>query len=97
MGKIQNDQLSPGNIEDAVSQLVPLAVKLFHKMVDSNAAFHLTLINVCFSNLQSRGPAASGKGAITSFFTQSASPRKSQISSTQNQVIMVFNATLFSC
>ncbi|XP_014324974.1 DNA polymerase iota isoform X1 [Xiphophorus maculatus] len=74
-----------GNIEDAVSQLVPLAVKLFHKMVDSNAAFHLTLINVCFSNLQSRGPAASGKGAITSFFTQSASPRKSQISSTQNQ------------
>uniref|UniRef100_M3ZLY2 Polymerase (DNA directed) iota n=1 Tax=Xiphophorus maculatus TaxID=8083 RepID=M3ZLY2_XIPMA len=85
-----------GNIEDAVSQLVPLAVKLFHKMVDSNAAFHLTLINVCFSNLQSRGPAASGKGAITSFFTQSASPRKSQISSTQNQVIMVFNATLFT-
>ncbi|XP_054895218.1 DNA polymerase iota [Poeciliopsis prolifica] len=74
-----------GNIEDGVSQLVPLAVKLFHKMVDCSAAFHLTLINVCFSNLQSRAPPASGKGAITSFFTQSASPRKSQTSSVQSQ------------
>ncbi|KAM4746589.1 DNA polymerase iota [Anableps anableps] len=74
-----------GNTEDAVSQLVPLAVKLFHKMVDCSTAFHLTLINVCFSNLQSRGPAVSGKGAITSFFMQSSSPRKSQISSLQNQ------------
>ncbi|XP_007557886.1 DNA polymerase iota [Poecilia formosa] len=74
-----------GNIEDTVSQLVLLAGKLFHKMVDCSAAFHLTLINVCFSNLQSRGPAASGKGAITSFFTHNASPRKTQISSIQNQ------------
>lgn len=76
-----------GHTEEAVSQLVPLAVKLFHKMVDCSTAFHLTLINVCFSNLQSRGPAVTGKGAITSFFLQSASPRKSQISSLQNQKI----------
>ncbi|MEQ2177383.1 hypothetical protein GOODEAATRI_002963 [Goodea atripinnis] len=70
--------LSTGNTEDAVCQLVPLAMKLFHKVVDCSAAFHLTLINVCFSNLQSRGPAVSRKGAITSFLTQSVSPRKSQ-------------------
>ncbi|KAK2837940.1 hypothetical protein Q5P01_015152 [Channa striata] len=67
-----------GSTDDAVVQLVPLAMKLFHKMVDTNAAFHLTLLNVCFSNLQTRGAAVSGKGSITSFFTHSASPRKTQ-------------------
>ncbi|XP_012733910.2 DNA polymerase iota [Fundulus heteroclitus] len=81
-----------GSPEDAASLLVPLAMKLFHKMVECGAAFHLTLINVCFSNLQSRGPAVSGKGAITSFFTQSASPRKSQISSSQNRDSSTQNA-----
>uniref|UniRef100_A0A4W6ECX6 Polymerase (DNA directed) iota n=1 Tax=Lates calcarifer TaxID=8187 RepID=A0A4W6ECX6_LATCA len=68
--------------DDAVVQLVPLAMKLFQKMVDSNTTFHLTLINVCFSNLQTRGAAISGKGSITSFFTHSAtSPRKTQVCS----------------
>ncbi|XP_072243577.1 DNA polymerase iota isoform X2 [Leuresthes tenuis] len=76
-------KITSGSIEDAVVQLVPLAMKLFHKMVDSGAAFHLTLINVCFSNLQTRG-AISGKGAITSFFTQSTSPRKTQDDSSQS-------------
>ncbi|XP_068576890.1 DNA polymerase iota [Cebidichthys violaceus] len=71
--------------DDVVVQLVSLAVKLFHKMVDRSAAFHLTLINVCFSNLQTRGAAVSGKGSITSFFTHSSSPRKTQISSPQSQ------------
>ncbi|XP_054867115.1 DNA polymerase iota isoform X1 [Amphiprion ocellaris] len=74
-----------GSSEDAVVQLVPVAMKLFHKMVDGSTAFHLTLINVCFSNLQSRGPAVSGKGSITSFFSQSASPRKTQTCSSQCQ------------
>ncbi|KAM6930970.1 DNA polymerase iota [Xenentodon cancila] len=74
-----------GSIEDAVVQLVPVAVKLFHKMVDSSAAFHLTLINICFSNLQARGAAVSGKGAITAFFTHNASPRRTQIFSSQSQ------------
>ncbi|KAM4575826.1 DNA polymerase iota [Odontesthes bonariensis] len=77
-------KITSGSIEDAVVQLVPLAMKLFHKMVDSGAAFHLTLINVCFSNLQTRGAAVSGKGAITSFFTQSTSPRKTQDDSSQS-------------
>ncbi|KAM6944978.1 DNA polymerase iota [Lycodopsis pacificus] len=71
--------------DDAVVQLVSLAMKLFHKMVDRSAAFHLTLINVCFSNLQTRGAAVSGKGSITSFFAHSSSPRKTQIFSPQSQ------------
>ncbi|XP_070689962.1 DNA polymerase iota isoform X2 [Pempheris klunzingeri] len=74
-----------GSSDDAVVQLVPLAMKLFHKMVDSSAAFHLTLINVCFSNLQTRGAAASGKGSITSFFTHNTSPRKTQSFSSHSQ------------
>ncbi|XP_042343655.1 DNA polymerase iota [Plectropomus leopardus] len=78
-------KITSDSSDDAVVQLVPLAMKLFHKMVDSNAVFHLTLINVCFSNLQTRGAAVSGKGSITSFFTNSTSPRKTQISSSQNQ------------
>ncbi|XP_068167225.1 DNA polymerase iota isoform X2 [Antennarius striatus] len=73
-----------GRTEDVVDQLVPLAMKLFQKMVDSSAAFHLTLINVCFSNLQKRTAATSGKGSITSFFTQHTSPRKTQSFSTQD-------------
>ncbi|XP_070760665.1 DNA polymerase iota [Enoplosus armatus] len=77
-------KITSGN-DDAVVQLVPLAMKLFHKMVDSSAAFHLTLINVCFSNLQTRGAAVSGKGSITSFFTHSTSPRKTQMCSSQSQ------------
>ncbi|XP_071339693.1 DNA polymerase iota isoform X2 [Trachinotus anak] len=77
-------KITSGSSGDAVVQLVPLAMKLFHKMVDSSAAFHLTLINVCFSNLQARGAAVSGKGSITSFFTQSTSPRKTQNDSSQD-------------
>ncbi|XP_034548987.1 DNA polymerase iota isoform X2 [Notolabrus celidotus] len=78
-------KISSGCSDDAVVQLVPLAMKLFHKMVDSSAAFHLTLINVCFSNLQTRGAATSGKGSITSFFAHNTSPRKTQICSSQTQ------------
>lgn len=58
-----------GSKEDAVAQLVPLAMKLFHKMVDTSTSFHLTLINVCFSNLRS---ATSRKSSITSFFAHSS-------------------------
>lgn len=80
-----------GSSDDALVQLVPLAMKLFHKMVDASAAFHLTLLNVCFSNLQTRGPATSGKGSITSFFTLSTSPVKTQILSSQSQVVQSSN------
>lgn len=62
---------SVGSKEDAVAQLLPLAMKLFNKMVDTSTSFHLTLINVCFSNLRSRAAAAIGKSSITSFFAHS--------------------------
>lgn len=79
--------VSTESSEDALVLLLPLAMKLFHKMVDSSAAFHLTLLNVCFCNLQTKGAAVSGKGSITSFFTQSTSPGKTQqICSSQIQV-----------
>ncbi|AWP07467.1 putative DNA polymerase iota-like [Scophthalmus maximus] len=78
-------KITSGDSDDAVVQLVQLAMKLFHKMVDSRAAFHLTLMNVCFSNLQSRGAAVSGKGSITSFFTHGTSPGKAPICSSQSQ------------
>lgn len=66
---------SVGPKEDAVAQLVPLAMKLFHKMVDTSTSFHLTLINVCFSKLRSRAAAASGKSSIISFFAHSNTPQ----------------------
>lgn len=78
--------VSIGSSDDAVVQLLPLAMKLFYRMVDCGAPFHLTLINVCFSNLQSRAAAVTGKGSITSFFSQSASPKKSQTVLSQCQV-----------
>lgn len=76
---------SVGGKGDAVAQLVSLAMKLFHKMVDSGAPFHLTLINVCFSNLQSRTAASSVKGSIASFFAQSNS---TPAFSTQGKVLV---------
>ncbi|KAG7481552.1 hypothetical protein MATL_G00067920 [Megalops atlanticus] len=59
--------------QDAKAPLVNITMKLFHKMIDRNNPFHLTLINICFSNLQARG--ADGKGSISFFFTQ-RSPSK---------------------
>ncbi|KAF4112764.1 DNA polymerase iota isoform X3 [Onychostoma macrolepis] len=52
---------------EAVPQLLSLSMKLFHKMVDMREPFHLTLLNVCFSNLQAK---SSSKSSIASFFTQ---------------------------
>ncbi|XP_021461197.2 DNA polymerase iota [Oncorhynchus mykiss] len=71
-------KITSGNC-DALAQLVTMAMKLFHKMVDTNTAFHLTLLNVCFSNLQAKCAAVS-KGSIASFFTH-RSPEKTQASS----------------
>nr|XP_054586199.1 DNA polymerase iota-like [Nothobranchius furzeri]XP_054586200.1 DNA polymerase iota-like [Nothobranchius furzeri] len=78
-----SDKSSALKTEEAVVQLVLMAMKLFQNMVDSSADFHLTLLDVCFSNLQTRGAAVS---AITSFFTQNTSPRKPQHLPSQNQV-----------
>lgn len=64
---------------EAVPQLLSLSEKLFHKMVDTREPFHLTLLNVCFSNLQAK---SSSKSSIASFFTQK-SPTTSQMTSRQ--------------
>ncbi|XP_061673941.1 DNA polymerase iota [Syngnathoides biaculeatus] len=68
--------------DDTPTVLLSLAMKLFSKMVDTAVPFHLTLINVCFSNLQTQTPAASTRGSITSFFATSTSPK----TSTQSQI-----------
>ncbi|CAN9512912.1 unnamed protein product [Ophioblennius macclurei] len=78
-------KITYGCAAEAVDQLIPVAMKLFQKLVDVRTAFHLTLINVCFSNLQSRTAAVGGKGSIASFFTHSASPSKTQSASSQSQ------------
>lgn len=67
---------------DVLAQLVNMGMKLFHKMVDTNSPFHLTLINVCFSNLHAK---SDSRAAITSFFTQK-SPKK-VLQGSQQQVI----------
>ncbi|KAL1273883.1 hypothetical protein QQF64_026697 [Cirrhinus molitorella] len=64
---------------EAVPQLLSLSMKLFYKMVDTREPFHLTLLNVCFSNLQAK---SSSKSSITSFFTQK-SPTTKQMTSQQ--------------
>ncbi|XP_022531452.2 DNA polymerase iota [Astyanax mexicanus] len=51
---------------EAVPQLLSIVMKLFHKLVNAGDPFHLTLLNVCFSNLQTKN---SGRNAISSFFT----------------------------
>ncbi|ROI16603.1 DNA polymerase iota [Anabarilius grahami] len=71
-------KITCGNSE-AVPQLLSLSVKLFHKMVDTREPFHLTLLNVCFSNLQAK---SSSKSSIASFFTQK-SPTTTQMTSRQ--------------
>ncbi|CAM4545107.1 unnamed protein product [Leuciscus chuanchicus] len=73
-------KITCGNSE-AVPQLLSLSVKLFHKMVDTREPFHLTLLNVCFSNLQAK---SSSKSSIASFFTHK-SPTTTQMTS-QRQV-----------
>ncbi|XP_027023944.1 DNA polymerase iota isoform X2 [Tachysurus fulvidraco] len=51
---------------EAVPQLVSMAMKLLHKLVDVREPFHLTLLNVCFTNLQTK---PSNRNTISSFFT----------------------------
>ncbi|XP_028852046.1 DNA polymerase iota isoform X2 [Denticeps clupeoides] len=58
---------------EALPQLVSIGIKLFHKLIDTSAPFHLTLMNVCFSNLLSRRDT---KGSIKSFFTAKSPSRQ---------------------
>nr|XP_056705048.1 DNA polymerase iota [Euleptes europaea] len=53
------------------SQLVTLAMKLFHKMINVKVSFHITLLNVCFSNL--KAPPASTKQSIGFYLTRPSS------------------------
>ncbi|XP_051981789.1 DNA polymerase iota isoform X1 [Xyrauchen texanus] len=64
---------------EALPQLLSMAMKLFHKVVDLREPFHLTLLNVCFSNLQAK---CSSKRSIVSFFAQK-SPAMVPMSSQQ--------------
>lgn len=51
---------------EAVPQLVSIAMKLLHKLVDVREPFHLTMLNVCFTNLQAK---TSNRNTISSFFS----------------------------
>ncbi|XP_058230659.1 DNA polymerase iota isoform X2 [Hemibagrus wyckioides] len=51
---------------EAVPQLVSIAMKLLQKLVDVREPFHLTLLNMCFTNLQNK---PSNRKTISSFFT----------------------------
>ncbi|KAM6304165.1 DNA polymerase iota isoform 2-T2 [Podargus strigoides] len=55
-----------------ISPLVALLMKLFRKMVDVRQPFHLTLLNICFSNL--KDTPSSKKGSIGFYLKQTASP-----------------------
>ncbi|XP_060136343.1 DNA polymerase iota isoform X2 [Zootoca vivipara] len=51
------------------THLVALLMKLFHKMINVQVPFHLTLLNVCFSSL--KAPPASAKRSIGFYLTRS--------------------------
>ncbi|XP_053263917.1 DNA polymerase iota isoform X1 [Podarcis raffonei] len=51
------------------THLVALLMKLFHKMINVQVPFHLTLLNVCFSSL--KAPPASAKQTIGFYLTRS--------------------------
>uniref|UniRef100_A0A6J0V4L9 DNA polymerase iota isoform X1 n=1 Tax=Pogona vitticeps TaxID=103695 RepID=A0A6J0V4L9_9SAUR len=53
------------------THLVAILMKLFRKMINVNAPFHLTLLNVCFSNL--KAPPASAKQSIGFYLTRPSS------------------------
>lgn len=54
--------------DSLLEQLLEVAVGLLQKLIDTNRPFHLTLINICFTNLRSKVT----KGAIDSFFSKPA-------------------------
>ncbi|KAM3938245.1 DNA polymerase iota [Leptodactylus fuscus] len=57
----------------AVSALMELLMKLFEKMIDVRLPFHLTLLNVCFSNLKASKPSTSSRSSIGFYLTQKKS------------------------
>ncbi|XP_077202915.1 DNA polymerase iota isoform X2 [Paroedura picta] len=65
------------------TQLVALVMKLFHKMINVKAPFHLTLLSVCFANL--KAPPTSAKQSIGFYLTRpSPSIRNRLVQKTEN-------------
>ncbi|KAM4051472.1 DNA polymerase iota [Anomaloglossus baeobatrachus] len=56
-----------------VPALMELLVKLFQKMIDVKSPFHLTLLNVCFSNLKASKSSTSSRSSIGFYLTQKKS------------------------
>ncbi|MEE6457870.1 hypothetical protein FKM82_000076 [Ascaphus truei] len=56
---------------DITASLVELLMKLFGKMINVKMPFHLTLLNVCFSNLKASN---STKGSIGFYLTPKTTP-----------------------
>uniref|UniRef100_A0A670ZS85 DNA polymerase iota n=1 Tax=Pseudonaja textilis TaxID=8673 RepID=A0A670ZS85_PSETE len=52
------------------ADLVSILMKLFRKMINVEVPFHLTLLNICFSNL--KDPPASSKESIQFYLSQSS-------------------------
>ncbi|XP_058026719.1 DNA polymerase iota isoform X2 [Ahaetulla prasina] len=52
------------------THLVSILMKLFRKMINVEVPFHLTLLNICFSNL--KDPPASSKESIQFYLSQSS-------------------------
>ncbi|XP_054842691.1 DNA polymerase iota [Eublepharis macularius] len=59
------------------TQLVAIAMKLFHKMINVKASFHITLLSVCFSNLKSS--LASTKQSIGFYLTRPSPSKGSKL------------------
>ncbi|XP_064409883.1 DNA polymerase iota isoform X2 [Latimeria chalumnae] len=72
-------KLGTGSYE-VIAALTEVLMKLFQKMVDVKMPFHLTLLNVCFSNL--KATCTSTKGSIGFYLSpkKSANPSLSQSS-----------------
>ncbi|XP_069602103.1 DNA polymerase iota isoform X2 [Ranitomeya imitator] len=56
-----------------VPTLMELHMKLFEKMIDAKSSFHLTLLNVCFSNLKAPRSSTSSRCSIGFYLTQKKS------------------------
>ncbi|XP_072051197.1 DNA polymerase iota-like [Amphiura filiformis] len=68
--------LPPGTLKSlskdessTLSKLLDTCIGLFHKMVDSNKPFHLTLINICFAKMQANTKTSAN---IDNFFSPKA-------------------------
>ncbi|XP_041464975.1 DNA polymerase iota-like [Lytechinus variegatus] len=59
-----------------LQKLLEVAVGLLQKLINTNQPFHLTLINICFTNLRSKVT----KGAIDTFFSKPAVKAKDTVS-----------------